>query len=342
MSVTHPPSPQITPSTWSRVLAEIQNQISISGPQGIDLVRVQKIRNVEAVTGRPLVLYVTAWTVPKPVPSPMLQLDLSDVTGFRDVTESIQDAHVDVLLHSPGGFAEAAESVVDLLRSRFSSVHFIVPIAAKSAATMLALSGEKIAMDDISELGPIDPQMVVGAGGMVRSAPADEILAQFEQAATDIQQDPRRLPLWYPILSQMGPSLLAECRTAKQLSQTIVRNWLVRYMFADDPQGPAKADALVKYLSDRQNFLSHGRRVRIGDLTARDARVSYLGTNPPLRQAVWDLWCAIDITLRNTPAVKLYENGQGHRVIVRIQEAAFQIALGQPPVPPAAPSQPSP
>lgn len=270
----------------------------------------------------------------------MLQLDLSDPTGFRDVTESIQNTQLDVLIHSPGGFAEAAESVVDLLRSRFTSVRFIVPIAAKSAATMLVMSGNEIVMDDTSELGPIDPQFLVGAGGMARSAPADEILAQFEQAAEDIQKDQKRLPLWYPILSQMGPSLLAECRTAKQLSRDLVLKWLTQYMFAGDPQGAAKAETVAEYLSNRKNFLSHGRRVKIDHLVARDVKILDLRTNQPLRQAVWELWCAIDITMRNTPTVKLCENGQGHRVIVRSEmQQAIQIALGQGPHPPTQPPQ---
>lgn len=342
MSVTPPPSPQIIPSTWSRVLAEIQNEVNLSGPPGFDIVRRHKIQSIETITSRPLIIYAAAWTAPKPVPPPMLQLDLSDLTGFRDVTESIQGDKLDVLLHSPGGFAEAAESVVDLLRPRFSTVRFIIPIAAKSAATMLAMSGNEIAMDDLSELGPIDPQFLVGTGGMVRPAPADEILAQFEQAAEDIQKDQKRLPLWYPILSQMGPSLLAECRTAKQLSKDLVQKWLSQYMFASDPQGAARAEAVANYLSSRKNFLSHGRRIKLDDLVAQKVKVLDLRTNPSLRQAVWELWCAIDLMMRNTPTVKLYENGQGHRVIVRMQEAAFQIALGQPPVPPAAPSQPSP
>jgi hypothetical protein len=273
----------------------------------------------------------------------MLQLDLSDLTGFRDVTESIQNTELDVLIHSPGGFAEAAESVVDLLRSRFTSVRFIVPVAAKSAATMLVMSGNEIGMDDLSELGPIDPQFLVGAGGMIRSAPADEILGQFEQAAEDIQKDQKRLPLWYPILSQMGPSLLAECRTAKQLSRDLVKKWLSQYMFANDPQGATKAESVADWLSNRANFLSHGRRIKIADLVARGVKVLDLRTNLPLRQAIWELWCVIDIFMRNTAAVKLYENGQGHKVIVSTQmQQAIQIALGQGPPPTQPPQQPPP
>ncbi len=354
MSATLPPSPQppstpqIAPSTWSRVLVEMQ----ASGvPNAPDVIRRQKIRNVEGITGRPLIIYATAWTTTKNLPPHVLQMDLSDVTGFRDVTESIQGTQIDVLLSTPGGLAEAAESIVDLLRARFTSVRFIVPLAAKSAGTMLAMSGDELVMDDISELGPIDPQMPVGIGGMVRFAPADEILSQFDEAADDLKQDPSRLPLWYPILSQMGPSLLAECRTAKKLSRDLVQRWLAQYMFAGDSQATAKADALADYLGNHMNFLSHGRRVKITDLQPYQPRIFDTRTNQALRQAIWDLWCAIDITFRNSPAAKICENGQGHAVVVRHADQVVQIGIPvpqapspptAPPVAPGAPSAPSP
>jgi ClpP class serine protease len=170
MSATPPPSgqppatPQIAPSTWSRVLGEMQAQQAQGVPNSLDIVRRQKIRNVEAITGRPLIIYATGWTTTKNLPPNVLQLDHSDVTGFRDVTESIQGNQIGLLLSTPGGFAEAAESIVDLLRARFTSVRFVTPLAAKSAGTMLAMSGNELVMDDISELGPIDPQMPVGSG----------------------------------------------------------------------------------------------------------------------------------------------------------------------------------
>jgi serine dehydrogenase proteinase len=64
-----------------------------------------------------------------------------------------------------------------LLRPRFEHVTFIVPLYAKSAATMLALSGEELRLDEHSELGPIDRQFTC-RGGTV--SPAKSILSQFE------------------------------------------------------------------------------------------------------------------------------------------------------------------
>ncbi|MHB8693082.1 MAG: SDH family Clp fold serine proteinase [Solirubrobacteraceae bacterium] len=53
--------------------------------------------------------------------------------------------------------AEGAALVMQL-RSQFKHVQVIVPVYAKSAATMLALSGDELMLDQHSELGPIDPQ----------------------------------------------------------------------------------------------------------------------------------------------------------------------------------------
>ncbi|KKL85523.1 hypothetical protein LCGC14_1953850, partial [marine sediment metagenome] len=61
-------------------------------------------------------------------------------------------------LHSPGGLPEATDSLVEIVRSKFRHIRFIIPSVAKSAATMFALSGDKLLMERSAELGPIDPQ----------------------------------------------------------------------------------------------------------------------------------------------------------------------------------------
>ncbi len=88
---------------------------------------------------------------------------IMDKDGFDEITRNIPkgDKSLDVFLHNPGGSAEATESIVELLRARFSNIHFIVPNIAKSAATMMAMSGDQILMDERSELGPIDPQLII-------------------------------------------------------------------------------------------------------------------------------------------------------------------------------------
>jgi membrane-bound ClpP family serine protease len=62
-------------------------------------------------------------------------------------------------LNSPGGSAEAAEKMVEIMRHHYSEVAFFVPDMAFSAGTILCMSGDHIYMDYSSALGPIDPQV---------------------------------------------------------------------------------------------------------------------------------------------------------------------------------------
>lgn len=70
------------------------------------------------------------------------------------------DGQLDILLFSSGGDIDAAYNLALLLR-KFATkdLVFIIPRWAKSAATLLACSGNRILMSPIAELGPLDPQI---------------------------------------------------------------------------------------------------------------------------------------------------------------------------------------
>lgn len=70
------------------------------------------------------------------------------------------DGELDVVVFSGGGDIDAAYNLALLFR-KFASKYltFIVPRWAKSAATLLVCSGNKILMSPIAELGPLDPQI---------------------------------------------------------------------------------------------------------------------------------------------------------------------------------------
>jgi len=67
-----------------------------------------------------------------------------------------------LILDSPGGYPLAADRIVRVCRSLSGKKGFVclVPGAAKSAATMIAMGAREIHMGPTSELGPIDPQTI--------------------------------------------------------------------------------------------------------------------------------------------------------------------------------------
>ncbi len=191
-----------------------------------DGVRRERIRAVEQITGRPLVMYVTAFLNRGKVQASggEVGIDGNDKSAFDEAISTLDRSKgLDVLIHSPGGEPEAAEAIVELLRCQFPSLRFIVPDQAKSAATMMCCAGDEILMDERSELGPIDPQMVITRGdGRVIFAPAQAIIDQFEGAKESLAKNPQHLPAWLPILQSLSPSLLTQCEAAFNLAHNLL------------------------------------------------------------------------------------------------------------------------
>lgn len=64
-----------------------------------------------------------------------------------------------LVLHSGGGILEAAIKFVRIINAYADRLEVIVPLMAKSAATIMTLKADDFFMFPISELGPIDPMV---------------------------------------------------------------------------------------------------------------------------------------------------------------------------------------
>jgi hypothetical protein len=292
----------------------------------------KRVKAVADFTGRPLVVYSTACTSSaKQIPTGGLQIDFSDKIGFSEVIHSLDGSSLDLLIHSPGGSPEAAESIIESLRSKFKHIRVFIPSYAKSAATMMAMAADEIIMDDDAELGPIDPQMVTANG----FSPAEAIKEQFLKAAQEISADQKKLSVWLPILQQMGPSLLVQCDDAINLSKTLVKQWLTRFMFRGEPDAEARADAVAEYLGQHSNFKSHGRCIRLAALSESQLglKISSLRSDRQLHEKVWGLYCGIDAVFSASGIYKIFYNSKDQAVVRMQVFQQISIPLGAP-VPP--------
>src|SRR3989338_3468387 len=123
---------------WKDIQNEIESTKSPEKPDGdFDAVRRGKYKLLSGLTGRPLLVYATAFHNPINVQfaAPFLSIDISDKDGFNEITQKVKSDKVDIFIHSPGGSAEATESIVKILRNKFNDVRFIITGTAKSAAT---------------------------------------------------------------------------------------------------------------------------------------------------------------------------------------------------------------
>lgn len=321
--------------TWGEILKELNKTKAPQGTsQDFDGVRRKYLKALHDLTGRAVILYATAFLESRSIPPADLQIGLEDMAGFMEACSNIEERSLDLILHSPGGSAEAAESIVEYVRNRFDHVRVFVPMAAMSAATMMALSANEIVMGQHSQLGPIDPQFIVTTPEGPRSAPAKAILNQFELAKQQCR-DTSNLPAWLPILRSYLPGLLTQCQDSRQLAVRMVSSWLKRYMFAGDGDAEQKAEQIANWFADYEAFQSHGRRVGPDQAIEKGVKVTRLEADGRLQDAVLSVHHVTMHTFSGTVAAKIIENHHDRawvrlsgQVVVRAEGPTPQLGPG--------------
>ena len=193
---------------------------------------------------------------------------------------------------------------------------------------MLALSGDEILLGEAAELGPIDPQLKIVVDQRSVTVPAGAALAQFAQIHAEITADPNKMRGWLPILRQYGPSFLQECVNAVMLSETLVGDWLTRYMFKGESQAEERAKKVAKWLAKHENFNMHARPVWPDQLLEIEPgmkirKLSDIGKE--FEAAVMATYWAIDITFASTPAFKIIEH-KAASAYIRLMNVVVQPA----------------
>ena len=340
--------------TWGEILTEITQTGQLLQAQGIptspfDIVRRKYLSAVATHTGRPTILYATAWLSNPTAPAQFVSLTDDDMLGFMEAVHGLTGPNLDLILHSPGGTASAAEQIVTYLRSKFEHIRIIVPHMAMSAATMVACSADEIVMGKHSFLGPIDAQLIMQTALGPRLVPAQAILEQFERALRDAA-DPVKLRAWAPMLSQYGPDLLVTSQNSVALAEDLVAEWLKLYMFKGQADAEAKGKAIGKWLSAHNTFKAHARPISRETLRSKGLTgVRDLEHDQIEQDLFLSVYHAIAHTFFSNPsAAKIVENHQGKAYIrhvaqpVQIIQVPVQPPPAQPPLQPQQPAAPAP
>src|SRR5690348_320864 len=86
-----------------------------------------------------------------------------DIQDSEEVLRALRltadDVPIDIVLHTPGGLALAAEQIAHAICRRKAKVTVYVPHYAMSGGTLIALAADEIVMDPNAVLGSLDPQL---------------------------------------------------------------------------------------------------------------------------------------------------------------------------------------
>jgi hypothetical protein len=302
---------------WTDLLTEVE---SVSNDQKGAWINARLTSALQSIGvrrgGRNVILYGSAF-LQKPTVSPsLLQLTHEEINGFMSVLYGMKWAeNLTLILHTPGGVTNAAETIVAYLCSKFQDIEVIVPTYAMSAGTMISLASQRIVMGRQSQLGPIDPQMPVGG----RFISARAIVDQFDRAKSDILADRNAAHAWAPVLQAVGPALLQEAQNALEYGERMVAGWLRDRMFAPGAKADARAKAaadekskaVAAYFNDAANHKSHGRRIDRLEAEAQGVSVEPLEASQELQEDVLTAYHVMTILFEKTQTAKMLMNHQG-------------------------------
>jgi len=227
--------------------------------------------------------------------------------AFGDLLAGKADADVDLMLQSPGGDIDVAEKIVYMLKSRAKSFRVIVPESAKSAATLLALAADEIVMGYTSELGPIDPQIIDSTpDGRIISRPARSFLDGLRAIRDEVDKAGGRLsPVYFPLLQQLDPALIDFCKKAISRSERFAEKWLKKSQCKDNPK---KARQIAKALVNVERYILHGTVIDFDEAQKLGLCVKFLPAEEKLWEAIWRLYCAYEVDMRNEKLAKIFES----------------------------------
>lgn len=332
--------------TWGELLKELNNQTPSSAtggqqknqPPDLDSFRRKYMVKLQQHTGRNTIAYISRFNQPAPNATPdMTSIVDGDLQGFMEVVHGLQGDNLDLILHLPGGTAEAAESILKYLRTKFSNIRVIIPHMAMSAATMISCGADSIVMGKHSFIGPVDPQLILRTNLGTRSIAAQKILDQFERAKKECS-NPDNLAAWMPMLSQYGPDLLVLCEDATTMSREIVKGWLKDYMLKGQNKAGHKASNISKWLSSHKQFMSHSRHIDREQARSKGLIVEDMENDQIFQDLVLSVFHTATLTFNHTGCQKIIENHLGKGYFKTIN-----VILSQQPIPvPVIPSAPTP
>ncbi len=289
---------------WNDIFNEIQ-KTAVQTPHGLafdyDNIRRKYIKDFAEYRNRNVIVYYSDFLTQGK--NTNLDINDGDMVGFMNAVHGLDKSKgLDLIIHTPGGFPTATESIVNYLNSVFDGdIEIFVPHLAMSAGTMLACSSKKIWMGKQSSLGPIDPQF--------NGIAAFNIKKEFEDAKQDLETNPDSFRNWQIILSKYHPAFYYTVLDAIELSSQLVEKWLEKYMFKNQPDAKQKSKTITKKLNN--NTGSHSKHFSLNDCLELGLIVESFESNPDIQDKVLSIYHCFQIAGSGTNLCKIIENNIG-------------------------------
>jgi hypothetical protein len=197
-----------------------------------------------------------------------------DFYNIQDILRESDKPKIDFYIETPGGSGEAAEEIAKFLRKKFDEVNFVIAGEAKSAGTILALSGDNIYMTETGSLGPIDAQVKIGRSVVS----AHDYKAWVDEKRLEAEQNGNLNPFDAIMVAQISPGEIYGVVNSLEFAKDLVKEWLEKYKFKNWNKTSTKGENVTPEMRkkracdvadmfcDHMTWRTHGRSLKIEDL----------------------------------------------------------------------------
>jgi hypothetical protein len=247
-------------------------------------------------------------------PIPERQLSYEDYYVIHDLLKNRGNKSLDIYLETLGGLGEVAEEIVKFVHDKFECVSFIIAGQAKSAGTIMALSGDEIYMTETASLGPIDAQMKLGRS-IISSY---DYIEWVEDKKNQAQQNGRLNPVDAIIISQITPGEYGGVFHQNNYAQDLVKEWLVKYKFKNwnrtessnkevtSEMKQRRAEEIAREFTNRSRWRTHGRSIKIQDVRDIGLKIHRIEDNPEIAEIVFRIQTVCRFILDMGDNFKIY------------------------------------
>lgn len=276
-----------------------------------ELQRLIKAYNKE--TGRYLFIYAS--DINKGGRGINVSMVQDDFYNIQDILRETKQDKIDFYIETPGGSGEAAEEIAKFLRKEFEEVNFVIAGEAKSAGTILALSGDNVYMTDTGSLGPIDAQVKIGRSVIS----AHDYKEWVDLKRTEAAENGSLNPFDAVMVAQISPGELYGVINSLEFAKDLVKSWLETYKFKNwnktrtngktvtSKMRKDRANKVAEMLCDHTNWRTHGRSLKIEDLQ-EVLIIERIDDNVKLAGIVYRIKTVIRLMFDSSTVYKLFFN----------------------------------
>lgn len=223
-----------------------------------------------------------------------------------------------LLISSPGGDGLAAERIISVCRNYSGTGEFlaIVPGQAKSAATMICFGASSIFMGPTSELGPVDPQVLVfdEEGKIPERVAMHHIVNSYKKLFRGATRAKGNLEPYLQQLNHYDARIIAKYESLIELSEDVSIKALSSGMM--NGKGSKKITEKIDIFLTPSSTKTHGRPIYRDEAKKCGLDIEFLETKDQRWQLIYELYLR-SYEYVNTVVSKCIENKDASYVVER-------------------------